>query len=147
MKSAQRTRLITGLITALLFVLHGSAALAQVRWGSAVLRQTPEWYASAAARAMADSVVRYQSPQGGWPKNTDLGVPPRTPEDIPRPGSGSANSLDNGATTLPIEFLARMVRATGDAGYREAFNRGVDYVLAAQYPNGGWPQFYPLREG
>jgi PelA/Pel-15E family pectate lyase len=24
--------------------------------------------------------------------------------------------------------------------------RGVDYLLAAQYPNGGWPQFYPLRD-
>lgn len=22
---------------------------------------------------------------------------------------------------------------------------GLDYLLAAQYPNGGWPQFYPLR--
>ena len=37
--------------------------------------------------------------------------------------------------------------ATGDARYRAAFERGVDYLLAAQYPNGGWPQFFPLREG
>lgn len=25
--------------------------------------------------------------------------------------------------------------------------RGVDYLLEAQYPNGGWPQLYPLRDG
>ena len=46
-----------------------------------------------------------------------------------------------------MEFLALMTHATGDARYRAAFERGVDYLLAAQYPNGGWPQFFPLREG
>ena len=25
--------------------------------------------------------------------------------------------------------------------------RGLDYLLASQYPNGGFPQFFPLREG
>ncbi len=34
-----------------------------------------------------------------------------------------------------------------DEKYIDAFVRGVDYSLAAQYPNGGWPQFWPLREG
>ena len=29
--------------------------------------------------------------------------------------------------------------------YREGVIRGIDYLFAAQYPNGGWPQFYPLR--
>jgi PelA/Pel-15E family pectate lyase len=29
--------------------------------------------------------------------------------------------------------------------FRDAFLRGLDYLLAAQYPNGGWPQFFPLR--
>jgi PelA/Pel-15E family pectate lyase len=40
-----------------------------------------------------------------------------------------------------------MVQATGEARFRQAFERGVDYMLAAQYANGGWPQFYPVREG
>ena len=30
-------------------------------------------------------------------------------------------------------------------GYRDAFVRGVGYLLEAQYDNGGWPQFYPLK--
>ena len=31
--------------------------------------------------------------------------------------------------------------------YRAAFLRGLDYVFAAQYPNGGWPQVWPLQGG
>ena len=117
------------------------------RWSSDVLDHDAAWYASSEARALADSVIQYQSPQGGWPKSTNLAVPPRTPDDIPPPGRGRANSLDNEATTLPIAFLARMANATGEAKYRNSFLRGVDYLLAAQYPNGGWPQFWPLRDG
>lgn len=122
-------------------------AAAQVRWSAELLRQKPEWYASAEARAIADSVIRYQSPQGGWPKNTDLAAPPRSPADIPAPVAGTANTIDNDATTTPMQFLALMVEPTKEAKYRQAFERGMDYLLAAQYPNGGWPQFFPLRKG
>ena len=36
--------------------------------------------------------------------------------------------------------------APGDA-YRKAFDKGVVYLLNAQYPNGGFPQVYPLQGG
>ena len=147
LKSVQRTRMTVGMLIGLLAVTQGSVALGAIRWGSAVLRQQPEWYGSAEARAVADSVIQYQSPQGGWPKSTDLATPPRTPDDIPSPGRGRANSLDNEATTLPMAFLARVAHATGEAKYKGSFLRGVEYLLAAQYPNGGWPQFWPLRDG
>ncbi len=126
---------------------HDSVALGEVRWGRSILRQDSDWYASAEAMAVADSVIQYQSPQGGWPKSTNLAKPPRTPDDIPPLGRGRANSLDNEATTLPMAFLARVAHVTGEAKYRDSFLRGVDYLLAAQYPNGGWPQFWPLRDG
>lgn len=121
--------------------------LPHVRWGKGYLRRDPEWYASAEARAVADNVIRRQSPQGGWPKSIDLAQPPRMAGDVPPPDVGRANSIDNDATTLPMEFLARVADATGDAKYSDAFTRGLDYLLMAQYPNGGWPQFYPLRKG
>ena len=140
-------RMIIGRLIALLAITQGSIALGAMRWHENVLRQKAEWYGSAEARAVADSVIQYQSPQGGWPKSTDLAKPPRTPDDIPPVGRGRANSLDNEATTLPMAYLARMVHATGEAKYKDAFLRGVDYLLAAQYPNGGWPQFWPLRKG
>ena len=113
----------------------------QVRWGDEILHQTREWYASGDARAAADSVILYQTPVGGWPKNTDLLAPPSSPDAVGQP------TIDNGATTTPMRFLALVVNGTGDARYRIAFERGMDYLFAAQYPNGGWPQYFPLREG
>lgn len=114
-------------------------------WSSHVLDHEKAWYASEEANAMAASVIQYQSSQGGWPKSTDLARPPLTPGDIPPEGRGRANSLDNDATTLPMEFLARVILAGGEESYVSAFNRGLDYLFNAQYPIGGWPQFWPLR--
>lgn len=117
------------------------SAASKVRWGKEILRQPREWYASAEARTAAESVIQYQSPEGGWLKNTDLLTPPSSHGDVGRP------TIDNGATIMPMRFLALVADATGDAKYRQAFERGMDYLFAAQYPNGGWPQYYPLREG
>ena len=114
-------------------------------WGDHVLDHDSAWYASDDARKIADNVIQYQSSQGGWPKSTDIARPPLTPGDIPPEGRGRANSLDNDATTVPMEFLAHVVDATGEQKYINSFNKGIDYLLAAQYPNGGWPQFWPLR--
>ena len=147
LQSIHLNRMTMGLLIGLLMITQSSVALGAIRWGEAVLRQQPQWYKSAEARAVADSVIQYQSPQGGWPKSTNLAKPPHSPADIPPPGRGWANSLDNDATTLPMAFLARMAHATGESKYRNSFLRGVDYLLAAQYPNGGWPQFWPLRKG
>ena len=118
------------------------AAEAPVPWSAAVLTQAADWYATPAARRIADNVLTHQSPEGGWPKNTPLNLAARPDAD-----PGLTNTFDNQATTLPLAFLARMTTATSDAAYAAAFQRGLDYVLAAQYPNGGWPQYYPLRGG
>ena len=117
---------------------------APVRWGSAVLRQDAAWYASAEARRLADTVLLYQSANGSWPKNTDMSAPPAGPLE-----PELADTIDNQATTLEMEFLARVVQAgaPNGAAYVAAFDKGFDWLLAAQYPNGGWPQFFPLRPG
>ena len=31
--------------------------------------------------------------------------------------------------------------------YKDAFNKAIDYLIASQYANGGFPQFYPLKQG
>ena len=120
-------------------VLGGTMVCAQapapVRWAE-ILRQPDTWYAGQDARAIADNVLRYQRESGGWPKDIDMATVPaaKAPD---RPDA----TIDNNATTTQIRFLARI---PGDK-YRHGALRGIDYLLAAQYANGGWPQFYPLR--
>jgi PelA/Pel-15E family pectate lyase len=62
------------------------------------------------------------------------------------PAKADADStIDNGATTTQLRFLARVFTAARADRFRVAFVAGLDFLFAAQYPNGGWPQFYPLR--
>ncbi|MBS0632580.1 MAG: pectate lyase [Verrucomicrobia bacterium] len=115
-----------------------------VRW-SAVLRQPATWYATAEAHTVADNVLLWQTPSGGWPKNHDMTVPP-APHDLDAEDV-SAPTIDNDATWTQLRFLALVEAAQPDARYRAAFQRGLDYLFAAQYANGGWPQFYPRLPG
>jgi PelA/Pel-15E family pectate lyase len=107
----------------------------------------PAWYASVEARGIAEAVLLYQTPEGGWPKNVDMTHPPSAEWRAETTPDLRAATIDNGATTSQIVFLARVNAAQDGAPLREACVRGLDYLLAAQYPNGGWPQFFPLRPG
>lgn len=132
----------------LLAALLPGARVAAVEWDH-VLRQPADWYATDEARAIAANVLLYQSPEGGWPKNTEMTLPPGHAPT----GAGEANhdttapTIDNGATTTQLILLARVHTAHPEARWQAALERGIDYLLAAQYPNGGWPQFFPLRPG
>src|SRR5437667_3738378 len=46
-----------------------------------------------------------------------------------------------------MRFLARVFTATHQQRFAGSFRKGLEYLLKAQYANGGWPQFYPLRDG
>lgn len=130
---------------ALLSSLH-----AQVVWNRA-FSQPAAWYATPEAAALAASVISYQTPSGGWPKNTDFSKPPSDSLRKKLQESRGVATIDNFGTTRPMQFLARVVSAAPDAPAsetaRDAFLRGLDYLLEAQYPNGGWPQFYPVPKG
>lgn len=129
-----------------LLLLAPVALTGAVRWAD-ILKQTPEWYAGAEARAIAGNVVQYQTTEGGWPKNTDMTQPPSVEFLASNKTDQRAPTIDNGATTTQLRFLARVLAASDDSTLRASFERGFDYLLAAQYPNGGWPQYFPLRPG
>jgi PelA/Pel-15E family pectate lyase len=131
-----------GLALFLAVVLTAGAA---VRWNT-IARQPADWYAGPEARAIAASILLYQSPEGGWTKNTDMSAPPSAAYLALKP-SARAPTIDNGGTITQLGYLALVITATGDTTLRAAFERGFDYLLAAQYANGGWPQFYPLVKG
>jgi len=131
-------------------LLLGLPALlhAKTHW-EAPLKNPDAWYATAEAQTLAASIVQYQTPSGGWPKNTDFSSPPSTDflkDDVPEHRSAT---IDNNATTVPIQFLAKVITAspTTAAPFEASAKKGFDYLLAAQYDNGGWPQFFPLRKG
>jgi PelA/Pel-15E family pectate lyase len=129
------------------------------------LNRPAEWYASAEARRIADIVVSFQTPAGGWSKNLNLSDHVRKPGERVAPNNLSAHlgpgdfdtphdpkwnyvgTLDNDATTTELQFLAKVIAAKGGDAYQAAFLHGIDYLFAAQFPNGGWPQVWPLEGG
>lgn len=129
------------------------ASAEPIDWDDA-LDQAPAWYGSAEAVRIADNVLLYQHESGGWPKNIDMArVLSAADKDRIRTeqaegGTTLSNiTIDNGATYTQMRYLARVYEATGHERFKEGVLRGVDYLLAAQYENGGWPQYYPIREG
>lgn len=130
------------------------------------LNRPAEWYGSAEARRIADSIVSFQTPAGGWSKNLNVADHARrkgesfapdnlshylSPGDFDTPADPKWNyvgTLDNDATTSELRFLGKAMAASNDnTAYRASFLRGLEYLFAAQFPNGGWPQVWPLEGG
>lgn len=102
-----------------------------------------EWYRTDEAKKIADAVLSFQAPRGGWPKNIETATQPYTGDKANLDGT-----FDNGATSFEMRYLARMATANpSDERYKQSFIKALDHVLEAQYPNGGWPQYFPPGDG
>lgn len=113
------------------------------------LKQKPDWYGSDEAVRIADQVLLYQRDTGGWPKNSDMATRLTMPEkvDLIMKKQKRDSTIDNEATYTQIAYLAKVYTAKKLERHKDACLKGVDYLLNAQYDNGGWPQFYPDRTG
>ncbi len=111
----------------------------------------PSWYARPEAFDLADTVLSFQTPTGGWSKAIDYSAGPRLRGTQWTSNTSNpwhyCGTLDNGSTTEQIEFLARVFSASGREDARAGTVRGIEWLLAAQFPNGGWPQGYPVEPG
>jgi PelA/Pel-15E family pectate lyase len=117
---------------------------------------------------IADTIVSFQIPNGGWSKNLDMTQPARVlgefyaTDDLNRypdakdydaphdPHWNYVGTLDNDATNTELTFLRRVITvlpADKAQRYRASYLRGIDYLLQSQFPNGGWPQVWPLQGG
>jgi PelA/Pel-15E family pectate lyase len=104
------------------------------------------WFASPEARDLAMCVLSYQTPAGGWNKANPY-IRPRVPGEEFGRERRYRGTFDNRATITELRFLARVIAATPAserAAFVAAFEKGLAYIFAAQFPNGGWPQVYPL---
>ena len=110
--------------------------------------KNPEFFKTEEARRIGDQLLIWQRNTGGWPKNVDMVTPLSNQQReviIKDKQVTDDSTIDNGATTMQMNFLARLYQQTKDEHYREAFKKGVNYILDGQYENGGWPQFWPTQ--
>lgn len=114
-----------------------------------VLQQDTSWWTTTAAIQLAENVLAYQRKSGGWPKNIDMVKPLSNAEklDLATYPNEPLATIDNDATWSQMKFLGKLVSFNPEERYKLAFLKGLDYLLEAQYDNGGWPQYYPKRKG
>jgi PelA/Pel-15E family pectate lyase len=119
-----------------------------VKWRDG-LRQSPTWYGGAEAVRVAENLLLFQRESGGWPKNTEMAdvLSPAQKAELLSQKNQPDSTIDNNATTTQMIFLARVFNATKQEQFKAGFVKGLDYLLKAQYSNGGWPQFFPLLKG
>lgn len=109
-------------------------------------KNADRWFSSPEATRIAEIVISFQTPSGGWCKGVDLTQHVRQPGErfCADKGWRYVGTFDNNATIAQMRFLARAFLATGNEKCKRSFLKGLEYVFVAQYPNGGWPQVYPL---
>jgi PelA/Pel-15E family pectate lyase len=109
------------------------------------------WFAGDEAKQLADAILSYQTPSGGWSKHLGFSRGPRKPgmqwtsQNEPGQKPHYVATFDNNSTTSEMDLLAGVWLATKREDCKAGFIKGLNFILAAQYPNGGWPQVYPLE--
>ena len=129
----------------------GSATMTRAPFASASFGYTPAAGAAVnndSTRRVLEAMLTFQTPSGGWSKHIDFTKGPRQPGQSFFSENASWQyiaTIDNGSTTSELRFL--MDRAHAEPRARAAVERAIRYLLAAQFPNGCWPQVWPLQGG
>ena len=102
---------------------------------------------------IAERMLLFQRNNGGWAQYAG------DPTDYTRPITEEQKAtllkdknkldatIDDKSTTKEINHLVHAYAETKNPAYLEAAERGIRYILSAQYDNGGWPQRYPDTRG
>lgn len=149
------------------YVYHYSLDLTQ-RWGEGKATESQIWvqppgtptvgmaylkaYAATgdryyldAGREAAEALVYGQLESGGWTNSVDFNPRGRVAQYRNGKGRGkNYSSLDDGQTQSAIRFLVRADKALGfeDKEIHESARIALDALLAAQFPNGAFPQVW-----
>lgn len=116
-------------------------------WWLEIGKKPDSWYRSDEGRRMAENILSWQDGKDaggtGWPLMNTTREP--FTGDVSKAGPWGMRAALIKATVNEIRFLARGFRATKDERYRAAMLGGLNFILAAQHPSGGWPHSFPLR--
>lgn len=116
--------------------------------------QNTAWWSSAEALRILNNVLLYQKDCGGFGKNINMQLVLTDAQKAALKAEKPKNTdccIDNGAVTYELLYLSKVHKAiTNDSlknVIRTAFTKGILYLQKAQYANGGWPQYFPLKSG
>ncbi|MFC1650962.1 pectate lyase [Candidatus Latescibacterota bacterium] len=112
----------------------------------------PEYLAY--AERTANALIWGQHPSGGWHYFIDFdpaGVE-KWYEDVAKHCWGWEEyyhyygncTFDDNVSSGVTEFLLDLYMTTLNPEYKVPLLKALDFILESQYPNGGWPQRYPL---
>lgn len=98
---------------------------------------------------IADNILYFQRDNGGWPKNYDMRAILTSGQikDVVKTKSILHTTFDNATTYTHTYYLAHVYTLTKTEKYKLGCLNGIDFILKAQYSNGGWPQYFPLEKG
>lgn len=144
-------------LLAILFISNawgqGAAQMAkfcEMSWTRFVRTLDQSFFYTDEAKRVGDNVLLYQLESGGWGKNINMQAP-LTDGEKRKIAANKSNirqgTIDNGATSTEIRYLAQLYSATGDKRYADGVADGLDYLFSSQYEHGGFPQCYPRTDG
>lgn len=98
-----------------------------------------------------NNMLSYQTASGGWSKGTDIYSKARKTGQNFGTETHFVPTFDNGATFQQVRLLSKAYQANNNGTVKTRLERSlrqaINLLLKAQYPNGGWPQTYPLVGG
>ncbi len=119
----------------------------EIRDGGRFIQADPDQpaYAPEQVREIAANILLFQRENGGWPKDYDMTaiLTDAQKAKIRETRKQTDTSFDNGNLHSQVLYLARAYAQSPDPEWRQACERGFDFILSAQYANGGFPHRFP----
>ncbi len=144
-------KIFTLAILLMTFMGMNAQSYKDLKWGEICSgKMGTEWYGSAEAISVADTLVSVQKTNGGWMKNdqfhklstSELTARQKLSGDN---GRNIHSCFDNYATTQEMRFLAKVYQQTHQQRFLDAFKRALDLIFeSGNSLKGGWAQYWPL---
>ncbi|MFI1744057.1 pectate lyase [Thalassobellus sediminis] len=140
--------LIFTLTTTLGFTQNKASNFFNKKWNHVAKNMPSKWYGSNEAKLIAENVLIAQKDIGGWEKNKPHhhNLSELEKKEYIKNKYKKGGTFDNGSTITELIFLAKVYSHNPDERYKQAFIKGVNYIFIAQYKNGGWPQYFPIKD-